>query len=66
MSLGHVTQTFVAAEALLLAERGRLDLDAPASSYVPVPQLANGATTRQLLAHRAGIPDPGSAPYGAV
>jgi len=66
MSLGHVTQTFVVAEALLLAEQGKLDLDAPARRYVPVPQLANGATTRQLLSHRAGIPDPGQAPYAAI
>jgi D-alanyl-D-alanine carboxypeptidase len=65
-ALGHVTQTFVAAEALLLAEQGKLDLDAPARRYVPVPQLANGATTRQLLSHRAGIPDPGFGPYAAV
>jgi len=66
MALGQVTQTFVAAEALLLAEQGRLDLDVPASTYVPVPQLANGATTRQLLGHRAGIPDPGHEPYASV
>ena len=66
MSLGQVTQTFVAAEALLLAEQGKLDLDVPASTYVPVPQLSNGATTRQLLGHRAGIPDPGQEPYAAV
>ena len=66
LSLGHITQTFVAAEALLLAEQGKLDLDAPARRYVPVPQLANGATTRQLLSHRAGIPDPGFGPYAAV
>jgi len=66
MALGPVTQTFVAAEALLLAEQGRLDLDVPASTYVPVPQLANGATMRQLLGHRAGIPDPGQEPYASV
>ena len=66
MSLGQVTQTFVAAEALLLAEQGKLDLDVPASTYVPVPQLANGATTRQLLGHRAGIPDPGWGPYATL
>jgi CubicO group peptidase (beta-lactamase class C family) len=65
-SLGQVTQTFVAAEALLLAEQGRLDLDAPASTYVLVPQLANGVTTRQLLGHRSGIADPGQEPYAAV
>lgn len=66
MALGHLTQTFVAADALLLQERGKLDLDLPASTYVPVPQLANGATTRQLLGHRAGIPDPGLGPYAGV
>ncbi|WP_299443682.1 serine hydrolase [uncultured Phycicoccus sp.] len=66
MSLGNVTQTFVAAEALLLAEQGKLDLDRPASTYVPARQLANGVTTRQLLGHRAGIPDPGQEPYAAV
>ena len=66
MALGHVTQTFVAAEALLLAERGTLDLDAAASTYAPVPQLANGVTVRQLLGHRAGIPDPGPDPYASI
>lgn len=66
MALGQVTQTFVAAEALLLAERGKLDLDAPASTLLPLPQLANGVTTRQLLSHRAGIPDPGEKPYESV
>ena len=66
MALGEVTQTFVAAEALLLAEQGKLDLDVPASTLVSVPQLANQATTRQLLSHRAAIPDPGEEPYAAV
>ena len=66
MALGQVTQTFVAAEALLLAEQGKLDLDAPASTLVPLPQLGNQATTRQLLSHRAAIPDPGEEPYASV
>ena len=66
LALGQVTQTFVAAEALLLAEQGKLDLDAPASVLVPVSQLANGATTRHLLSHRAGIPEPEGDPYAAV
>lgn len=66
MALGEVTQTFVAAEALLLAEQGKLDLDAPASALVPLPQLGNQATTRQLLSHRSSIPDPGQEPYAAV
>ena len=66
MALAHVTQTFVAAEALLLAEQGKLDLDVPASTYVPTRQLANGATVRQLLAQRSGIADPGPEPYVAL
>ncbi len=63
MALGGVTVTFTAAEVMLLAEQGKVDLDAPASTYVPVPQVANGVTVRQLLAQRAGIPDPGFAAY---
>jgi D-alanyl-D-alanine carboxypeptidase len=63
MALLDITWSFTAAEAMLLAERGELDLDAPASTYVPVPQVANGVTVRQLLEHRAGIPDPGSEVY---
>ncbi|KAB7746234.1 serine hydrolase [Nostocoides sp. F2B08] len=66
MALAQITQTFVAAEALLLAEQGKLDLDVPASTYLPIPQLANGATTRHLLGHRAAIPDPGPEPYASV
>ena len=66
MALAHLTQSFVAAEALLLAERGELDLDARASTYVDVPQLANGVTVRQLLAHRSGVEDPGPKPYASI
>jgi D-alanyl-D-alanine carboxypeptidase len=53
-------KTFVAAEILRLAEDGLLDLDDPASDYLP-PELgffdANGATIRQVLGMRSGIPD---------
>ena len=66
MALGSITQTFTAAEVMLLAERGELDLDAAASTYVPVRQLANGATVRHLLGHRSAIPDPGFEPYARV
>jgi D-alanyl-D-alanine carboxypeptidase len=66
MALAHLTESFVAAEALLLAERGQLDLDAPASTYVPIPQLANGVTTRQLLGHRSGVNDPAPEAYSSV
>ena len=46
----------VAAAVLLLAEQGRVDLDAPARRYVsefPHPE----TTLRQLLSHSAGLPD---------
>jgi CubicO group peptidase (beta-lactamase class C family) len=53
-------KTVVAAEVLRLAEDGLLSLDDPASDYLP-PQLgffeANGATIRQVLGMRSGIPD---------
>ena len=53
-------KTVVAAEVLRLAEEGLLDLDDPASEYLP-PELrfydANGATIRQVLGMRSGIPD---------
>jgi CubicO group peptidase (beta-lactamase class C family) len=52
-------KTVVAAEILRLAEDGVLDLDDPASDYLP-PRLrfydANGATIRQVLGMRSGIP----------
>jgi D-alanyl-D-alanine carboxypeptidase len=52
-------KTVVAAGILRLAEDGMLDLDDPASEHLP-PELrffdANGATIRQVLGMRSGIP----------
>jgi CubicO group peptidase (beta-lactamase class C family) len=52
-------KTVVAAEVLRLAEEGKLALDDPAADHLP-PELgffdANGATIRQVLAMRSGIP----------
>ncbi len=61
LSLTHSSgKTVVAAEVLRLAEEGLLDLDDLASEYLP-PELrffdANGATIRQVLGMRSGIPD---------
>jgi CubicO group peptidase (beta-lactamase class C family) len=54
--VGGVSQTFTAAAVGLLAERGRLDLDAPVQRYVPgFPEKERPITTRQLMAHTAGI-----------
>jgi CubicO group peptidase (beta-lactamase class C family) len=52
-------KTIVSAQVLRLAEDGLLDLDDPAADHLP-PELAffdaNGATIRQVLAMRSGIP----------
>lgn len=53
-------RTLVAAQVLRLVEDGKLGLDDLASDHLP-PELAffdaNGATIRQVLAMRSGIPD---------
>lgn len=51
------TKTFTATQALLLAQDGLLDLDAPVADYLP-EFAANGkerVTTRHLLTHSSGI-----------
>jgi len=57
MGIASVTKTFVAAEVLLLASRGLVDLDAPLADYVSIPFDAKGATVRQVLAMRSGFPE---------
>lgn len=54
------TKSFTALVALLLAERGLVDLDAPITSYapeftLPAPLDASRVTLRRLLSHRAGF-----------
>ena len=48
-----VSKPFAALAALVLVDRGRLDLDAPARRYWP--QLRADATVRQVLSHQAGV-----------
>jgi D-alanyl-D-alanine carboxypeptidase len=53
-------KTIVAAQILRLAEEGTLDLDDLAADHLPAEMEffdANGATVRQVLAMRSGIPD---------
>lgn len=59
MYLGAVSQTFVAAQVLQLVEQGLVDLDTPVAAYLPsdIPFDLNGATVRELLGMRSGIPD---------
>ncbi len=53
------TKPIVAAQVMQLVEAGQISLDAPATEYLPDDFTfdTNGATIRQLLSHRSGIPD---------
>lgn len=54
--LASVSKPITATAAMQLAERGRLDLDAPVQEYVSsFPQKTWPITTRQLLGHLGGI-----------
>lgn len=45
-----------ATAAMMLAESGELDLDAPVATYLPdLPPAIGAVTARQILAHRSGI-----------
>ncbi|MCA1705341.1 MAG: beta-lactamase family protein, partial [Actinobacteria bacterium] len=58
-AIGSVGKTMVAAQVMLMVERGEVDLDDPAADHLP-PNLdfdTNGATIRHLLNMQSGIPD---------
>lgn len=60
--LQSVAKTYMAVAILQLHERGKIDLDAPLTKYLPAAQaraITNGSTItiRMLLAHRSGIPE---------
>ena len=58
VDIADVSQQFTATAILLLAERGKLDLDAPLATYLPdLPAWASGTTVAQLIHHESGIPD---------
>ena len=57
MGIGAITQTITAAQVLALTAAGRIDLDAPVSTYLAHPTLQRDPTVRQLLSHTSGIPD---------
>ena len=58
-SISSGTKPIVAAQVMRLVEAGEISLDAPATEYLPSDFTfdTNGATIRQLLSHRSGIPD---------
>jgi D-alanyl-D-alanine carboxypeptidase len=58
-AIASVTKSVTAAQVMQMVEAGELALDGPATDHLP-PDLdfdTNGATIRQLLGHRSGIPD---------
>jgi len=57
--IGSITKTFTGTVAMILVERGELELDAPVRTYLPELRLldeeaAAKATMRHLLTHTAG------------
>lgn len=48
---------FTALAVLLLADRGRLELDEPLTRWHPELDWASGVTIRHLLGHTSGLPD---------
>ena len=59
VNVWSVTKTMTALCALILADRGELDLDGPVARYWPEFAAAGkeGVLVRHLLAHTAGLPD---------
>lgn len=59
--IGSVSKTFIWTAALLLVDRGQLDLDADVNSYLKAVKIDEAfdapVTMRQLMAHRAGFED---------
>jgi CubicO group peptidase (beta-lactamase class C family) len=62
--IGSVSKPFAATAIMILAERGQIDLSAPANRYLGPARLVrrdgdpDDVTIRDLLQHRAGLPSP--------
>ncbi len=58
-AIASITKSVVAAQVMLMVEAGELRLDDPVDEYLPADLHfdTNGATIRQLLGHRSGLPD---------
>lgn len=54
-NIASITKPFTAAVVQMLADEGRIRLDAPASSYLQLPSVYGDITVRQLLTHTSGI-----------
>jgi CubicO group peptidase (beta-lactamase class C family) len=62
-SINSITKAFTGVEAAKLVTAGKLDLNAPVSTYLEgLPQSWRSVTIRQLLTHMSGLPDINNAP----
>lgn len=58
VDIGSTSKQFTATAALLLAQRGEVDLDEALSAYLPdLADWDGDPTVRQLIHHTSGIPD---------
>jgi CubicO group peptidase (beta-lactamase class C family) len=56
--IGSVTKHFTSTAAFLLAEQGKLDIDAPIATYLKdTPKAWDAITVRHLMRHSAGLPN---------
>jgi CubicO group peptidase (beta-lactamase class C family) len=59
--MASITKPFVATALMQLVERGKVDLDAPVTRYVPYFRLKDprykDITVRQMVTHTSGMPD---------
>ena len=54
-NIASVTKPFTAAAVQMLAADGRIRLDTPVGTYLPMPTVYSQITVRQLLTHTSGI-----------
>lgn len=55
--VGSVSKSFTTVVLMQLVAEGRIDLDAPANTYLPQPLPDDRITVRHLLSHRSGLWD---------
>jgi len=59
MRIGSTSKHFASLSALLLAEQGKLDIDAAVRTYLPeLTGVAGDATLREMMLHTSGLRDP--------
>lgn len=62
-AVNSITKAFTGVAAMRLVEEGRIDLSAPASTYLDdLPEAWGAITIRQLMSHMSGLPDVARAP----